>query len=208
MERGICGSTSWPVRSPSGMEAPSYNASFLIGPDGAVIGRHRKIHLFNVSLEDVKVKESAVLSPGDAPLVAELPFCRLGVAICYDVRFPEVFRFFGVVPGRRDRASRRVLAHHGGGALALAPPFARGRLPGLRRRRLPGAARWREVRDVRPLPRGRSWGTILREAGEGSETVIARLDAKLLERVRRELPVLVHRRPDLYDRWRAARKDQ
>jgi omega-amidase len=195
---------SFPERDGSAI----YNASFLIGPDGAVIGRHRKIHLFDVSLEEVKVKESAVLSPGDAPLVAELPFCRLGVAICYDVRFPEVFRFF---------ESSRV------DVIALPAAFSR----------TTGAAHWHLLLRSRavdcqayvaaacPAPLdgakyvtfGHSlvvdpWGTILREAGEGSETVIARLDAKLLERVRRELPVLVHRRPDLYDRWRAARKDQ
>jgi omega-amidase len=185
-----------------------HNTSFLLGPDGTVLGRHRKIHLFDVALEDVRVKESAVLTPGDAPLVADLPFCRLGVAICYDVRFPEVFRFF---------ESSRV------DVIALPAAFSR----------TTGAAHWHLLLRSRavdcqaylaaacPAPLdgakyvtfGHSlvvdpWGTVLREAGERAETVIVRLDAALLERVRRELPVLAHRRPDLYERWRAVtRKD-
>jgi predicted amidohydrolase len=181
-----------------------YNASFLVGPDGGLLGRHRKIHLFDVSLAEVKVKESAVLSPGDAPLIAELPFCRLGVAICYDVRFPEIFRAF---------ESARV------DVIALPAAFSR----------TTGAAHWHlllrsravdcqayvaaacpaPVESSKYVTYGHSlvadpWGAVLGEAGEGEEAVVVRLEAARLERVRRELPVLAHRRPDLYERWRSS----
>ena len=63
-----------------------YNAAYVIGPDGAVVGSYRKIHLFSPMKEDV------FLSPGDSPVVVETEIGRIGVILCYDLRFPELSR--------------------------------------------------------------------------------------------------------------------
>src|SRR5262249_31760598 len=63
------------------------------GPDGTLRAAYRKIHLFDVDLPDGTVlKESATVAAGSAPMVAETPFGAMGLSICYDVRFPELFR--------------------------------------------------------------------------------------------------------------------
>ena len=69
------------------------NRGFLFGPDGAKICSYDKIHMFDVDLDNGESwRESAVYSPGAVARMAELPFARLGFAICYDVRFPELFK--------------------------------------------------------------------------------------------------------------------
>ena len=69
-----------------------YNTSFVFGPDGRLIGRHRKIHLFDVDVQGgVVFHESDTLSAGDSITVVETEFGKIGVAICYDVRFPAMF---------------------------------------------------------------------------------------------------------------------
>ncbi|MCR6501749.1 carbon-nitrogen hydrolase family protein [Shinella sp. CPCC 101442] len=69
------------------------NRGFLFGPDGAKICSYDKIHMFDVDLDNGESwRESAVYAPGAVARMADLPFARLGFAICYDVRFPELFK--------------------------------------------------------------------------------------------------------------------
>ena len=69
------------------------NTSVLIGPDGVVVARYRKIHLFDVAVEDGPVdRESDRVSPGDHAVVADVDGVRVGLSICYDLRFPELYR--------------------------------------------------------------------------------------------------------------------
>ena len=69
------------------------NRGFLFGPDGAVICSYDKIHMFDVDLDNGESwRESAVYRPGTTARIASLPFAELGFAICYDVRFPQLFR--------------------------------------------------------------------------------------------------------------------
>lgn len=178
-----------------------HNSSFVIGPDGGVLGVARKIHLFDVSVGDVNVRESSLLSPGTKPLVLGLPFCRLGVAICYDMRFPAVFRHFEAK-----------------GVDVVALPAAFSRTTGLAHWHVTLRSRAVEsqvyVAAACPAPvegssyvcHGHSlvvdpWGTVLAEAGEGAQCIVAGLSARRLEDVRRQLPLLAHRRPDLYRSW-------
>lgn len=183
-----------------------HNSSFVLGPDGDVLGVHRKIHLFDVALESVKVTESAVFTPGERPLVVETSFCRLGVAVCYDTRFPGIFNFFEA---------------EGVEVVAIPAAFSR----------TTGSAHWHLLMRSRavdyqvylaaacPAPDESSayvayghslivdpWGAILAEAGEGAESIFAGLSASRLEKVRRELPLLKHRRPDLYELWAKPKK--
>lgn len=69
------------------------NRGFLFGPDGRIICRYDKIHMFDVDLDNGESwRESAVYQPGSEARTADLPFGKLGFAICYDVRFPQLFR--------------------------------------------------------------------------------------------------------------------
>ena len=69
------------------------NRAFLFGPDGAKIATYDKIHMFDVDLDNGESwRESATYEPGKCTVIAELPFARLGLAVCYDLRFPQLFR--------------------------------------------------------------------------------------------------------------------
>jgi predicted amidohydrolase len=69
------------------------NRSFLIGPDGAILARYDKIHMFDVEVGDGQTyRESRAYRPGEAAVLAGTPFARLGLTICYDVRFPHLYR--------------------------------------------------------------------------------------------------------------------
>jgi len=183
------------------LDGRRFNSSYFLGPVGEILGVHRKVHLFDVCLDTVKVQESDVFSSGDAPLVVETPFAHVGVAICYDTRFPAIFKTFET---------------RGVEVAAIPAAFSR----------TTGAAHWHLLMRSRavdyqiflaaacPAPVESSayiayghslvvdpWGSVLAEAGEGDETIIADLSATRLETVRRELPLLRHRREDLYRNW-------
>lgn len=70
-----------------------YNTSVLFGPDGAILATYRKIHLFDVDVsDDVRFKESDTVVAGEEVVVAQTPLARFGLSICYDLRFPELYR--------------------------------------------------------------------------------------------------------------------
>src|ERR1051325_5930222 len=70
-----------------------YNTSLLFDPAGKILAKYRKIHLFDVDIESgVSVKESATREFGDSAVVAETPFGGMGLSVCYDLRFPELYR--------------------------------------------------------------------------------------------------------------------
>ena len=69
------------------------NRSFLIGPDGIVVARYDKIHMFDVNVSESEIyRESTGYRPGSAAVLAETPFGRIGMTICYDLRFPQLYR--------------------------------------------------------------------------------------------------------------------
>ena len=69
-----------------------FNTSVLYGPDGDRVATYRKMHLFDVDVPGVTVQESACIAHGEEVVVAETPFGRVGMTICYDMRFPELYR--------------------------------------------------------------------------------------------------------------------
>ena len=69
------------------------NRSFLIGPDGGVVARYDKIHMFDVNVSESEIyRESAAYRPGSRAVLAETPFGRIGLTVCYDLRFPQLYR--------------------------------------------------------------------------------------------------------------------
>lgn len=174
-----------------------YNTSVLLGPEGQILAVYRKMHLFDVDLPGGPTyQESQFIQPGSEVVVAPLPGTPFtaGLAICYDLRFPELFRAlaaqgadllflpaaFTLITGRdhwevllRARAIENQ-------AYVVAPAQFGTHTPG---RRSYGRAL-----IVDP------WGLILAQAPDGEGVIYARLDHQRLTRLRRELPSLEHRR--------------
>jgi omega-amidase len=70
-----------------------YNTSFVFDPDGACIARHRKVHLFDVTVSNgISHRESDLFGAGDGPTIFDTALGKMGLAVCFDVRFPEMFR--------------------------------------------------------------------------------------------------------------------
>jgi len=172
------------------------NTTLLIAPDGTIAARYDKIHLFDASLSADKAayKESSVVKPGRRPGCARTPLGVMGLSICYDIRFPELYRkladagahiifipaAFTVPSGQAhwDTLTRaRAIENQ---AFVIAPAQTLSPYPGRRT--------YGHTRIVDP------WGRVLAEMNEGPGVVAADLDFDDLNRIRSELPALRHRR--------------
>ena len=135
-------------------DARTFNTAALVDERGVVVARYRKIHLFDIDLPGGPVlTESRNTAPGDALVVADSPVGRLGLSVCYDVRFPELYR--GLVDGARGRhgddGPRSLGAAAAGEGDRVAVVRARGRAVG----GAPGRAHHLGPRDDRrPVGRG------------------------------------------------------
>ncbi|KFY77841.1 hypothetical protein V498_09253 [Pseudogymnoascus sp. VKM F-4517 (FW-2822)] len=177
-----------------------YNTSLVFSPSGALLGTHRKVHLFDIDIPGkITFKESEVLTAGSQTTIIDFPeYGRVALAICYDVRFPEP----AMIAARK-------------GAFALIYPGAFNLTTGALHWELLGRARavdnqvfvglcspardmsagyhaWGHSMVIDP------WAKVLGEAGEGEEIVIAELRPEPLEEVRRNIPVSTQRRWDVY----------
>ena len=184
-------------RSPDGARAR--NASALLRPDGSLAAVYRKLHLFDVEVGGAVYRESAGTRPGDEVVCGEALGHRVGLTVCYDLRFPELYR---------------RLAVEGGAEILTVPSAftaATGRdhwEPLLRARAIENQAfviaanQW-GVHATGTASHGRSmivdpWGVVLAQAGDGETVVVADLDFARLRAVREALPALRHRRPEVY----------
>lgn len=171
--------------------------SHLIAPDGRCAVFYDKIHLFDVSIpgqESESYLESATTTPGERVIVAETPLGRLGLAVCYDVRFPALFHRLGVL-------GMDVLLL----PAAFTVPTGRAHWRALLQARaiesavyVVAAAQWGEHAGGRRTY-GHSmivgpWGDALAVQEGGAGVVSADLDMIELERIRNQFPVLAHRR--------------
>ena len=135
------------------------NRSFLIGPDGIVLASYDKIHMFDIDLPDGEsYRESANYQPGETAVISDLPWGRIGLTICYDVRFPALYRAlaesgasFLTVPSAFTVKDRR-----GALAYAVARPRHRERL--FRVRRGAGRHAREQARDLWPFADHRPLG--------------------------------------------------
>jgi len=170
-------------------------ACLIIGPDGDILGRYDKIHLFDVALGsgNEQYNESATIEPGEQSCVIDTPWGKLGVAICYDIRFPELFR-------------RMMLE----GAQIVALPSAFTATTGrahweilLRARAIEnqcyliapdqGASRQRSRQTWGHSMIVSPWGDILAELEEqGSGVATTEISLQKLERLREKFPALEH----------------
>ena len=176
------------------------NVSIVYDRDGARIAAYTKIHLFDVDVGGISYRESAGTEPGTQPVVADIDGVRVGLTVCYDLRFPELYR---------------VLALDGGATVLTVPSnFTL----------LTGMAHWELLLRARAVenqafvlatgqhgyPGGLNkpsyghsmiidpWGTVLAQAPDGDGVIVADLDMAALADIRERLPALRHRRPDAY----------
>ncbi len=179
-------------------EEKASNTSVLIGPGGKDLAVYRKIHMFDVNAGGVSYRESEHERPGTEPVVAPLGDISLGMTVCYDLRFPELFR---------------ILALRGARVIAVPSAFtlATGRDHWevlLRARAIEDQVFVVAPNQVGEAPPhyssfGRSlivdpWGVVLATAPDGEGFAAAELDFAAQDRVRGSLPSLANRRPAAY----------
>lgn len=176
-----------------------YNTSTFFTPDGELAAVYRKIHLFDVKAPDRQYLESASIAPGEEIVTAKAGSATLGLSVCYDVRFPELYR---------------LLALRGAGILAVPAAFTlqtgKDHWELLLRARavenqafVVAPAQWGQKADGR-WTYGRSmivdpWGTVLAQCPDRDGYALASLDLDYLERLRTEFPALKNRRPESYE---------
>lgn len=179
----------------------TFNRAELVGTEGQLLARYDKIHLFDVDLPDGNTyRESATVQPGDQlPPVVDVPgLGRIGLSICYDVRFPELYRHlaqagadFLFVPAAftaftgKDHWQVLLQARAIENTAYVVAPAQTGQHYG--RRQSHGHAL---VIDP--------WGTVLADAGVSVSAAIAPIDPGHAQRVRAQMPSLRHRRPNLF----------
>ena len=179
------------------------NRSFLIAPDGSIAARYDKIHMFDVAVSPAETfRESAAYRPGDQAVVADTPFARLGMTVCYDVRFPALYR---------------ALAQGGAGVLTVPAAF----------NHITGAAHWQVLLCARAIENGcyvlapaqcgthatthaapgaaprrthghslvvAPWGEVLADGGTDPGVTFAEIDLAEVTRARTRIPSLQHDR--------------
>ncbi len=172
-----------------------HNTSVVFGPQGERLGVYRKIHLFDVEIGDgASYRESQTVAPGTEVVVAQTPVARLGMSVCYDLRFPELYR---------------QLSSQGATLLAVPAAFTL----------MTGKDHWEVLLRARaienlsyliaPAQHGKHsgnrltfgqalivdpWGMVIARASDGEGLALAEYDPAVVERIRRSLPSLSHRR--------------
>lgn len=177
-----------------------YNTAYVFGRDGKQIGKHRKAHLFDINVEGGQhFKESDTLSPGEWIGCFDTEFGKVGLCICYDFRFPE---------------TARLMAQDGAKIILVPAAFNMTTGPAhwelmFRQRAVEsqcyviGTAPARDA-ESSYISWGHSiavdpWGKILTQMDEKEGIRIVKLDLDYVDKVRQELPLLAHRRKDLYE---------
>src|SRR3972149_2231832 len=168
------------------------SACLVFDSEGRRVARYDKMHLFGLDLGEQRFDESRTIEPGEQPVAIDTPFGRIGLAVCYDLRFPALYRALGVVDARLVPSAFTSVT---------------------------GAANWELLVRARAVenqcyviapaqgglhPNGRRthghsmivdpWGEVLASRAEGEGVVLAEPDAGRLAEVRQSLPALQHRK--------------
>jgi len=176
-----------------------YNTSFVFGPGGELLARHRKIHLFDVDVPGgIFFRESDTLSSGNTVTLFATPFGPVGVAICYDIRFPELIR-------RMTLQGMKCLILPAAFNMTTGP--AHWELT-MRARALDNQLYVAAVSPARNEKAGyvayghsmvaNPWGEVLVQADEKPCVITVDIDPTRQIAIREQLPLLKHRRPDIY----------
>ena len=174
------------------------NTCCVFAPDGSLAAVYRKIHLFDVEVGGAVYRESEAEEPGTEPVLTEAAGWGLGLSVCYDVRFPELYRLLATsgaelltVPANFTLATGRDHWHLLLRARAVENQCyvaAAGQVG----EPVPGRPSYGHSLVVDP------WGTVLVDAPDEETVVVAELDRARLRRIRETLPSLANRQPDAY----------
>jgi len=180
-------------------EGRIFNTCFVFDEQGLTIGKHRKMHLFDIDIPgQMTFRESDAFSAGNSLEVVQHPTLNLAVVICYDIRFPELARWAAL-----------------GGAQLLVVPAAFNMTTGPAHWEILFRARAVDnqlfVAAASPARNDKSsyqawghsmvvdpWGTVISQAGSDETILYADLDLDMIGRIRQQLPLLRHRRTDVY----------
>lgn len=190
-------SGSFCEKIPGGEKA--YNTSVIIDPEGEIIARYRKLHTFDVTLPDGTVcDESARVHPGDEIVTVDTALGKLGMSICYDIRFPELYR---------------IMALDGAQVIFTPASFT---MP-------TGKDHWEPILRTRAIENGcyivspgqigkkvhftaygnsmvvDPWGTVVSRARDTVGVIYAEIDLDYEDAIRAKIPSLANRRADVYD---------
>jgi deaminated glutathione amidase len=177
----------------------TYNTSTFFGPDGKMSAVYRKIHLFDVKAPDREYLESRTIAAGTEIVTAKAGAATIGLSVCYDVRFPELYRLLAlrgagifVVPSAftlqtgKDHWELLLRARAVENQVYVVAPAQWGRK---------ADGRWTYGRSIIVDP----WGTVLAQCPDRDGHALATLDLDYLDRFREEFPALGNRRPEAYD---------
>uniref|UniRef100_A0AC11APJ0 Nitrilase family member 2 n=1 Tax=Ovis aries TaxID=9940 RepID=A0AC11APJ0_SHEEP len=207
-------SSLWPhpggieARSPDSLPAWSipekdagklYNTCAVFGPDGTLLVKHRKLHLFDIDVPGkITFQESETLSPGDSFSTFDTPYCSVGLGICYDIRFSELAQIYA-------QRGCQLLVYPGAFNLTTGPAhwelLQRGRAVDNQvyvataspaRDEKASYVAWGHSTVVSP------WGEVLAKAGTEETIVYADIDLKKLAEIRQQIPIFRQKRSDLY----------
>ena len=179
-----------------------HNTSTFFGPDGGMSAVYRKIHLFDVKAPDREYLESETVAPGAVIVTAKAGAATLGLSVCYDLRFPELYRLLAlrgaevlVVPAAftlqtgKDHWELLLRARAVENQAFVVAPAQWGQK---------ADGRWTYGRSVIVDP----WGTVLAQCPDRDGYALATLDLDYLDRFRQDFPAIKNRRPGAYD-WEA-----
>ena len=175
-----------------------FNTTIAYNPSGETIGIYRKIHLFDVDFENLHFQESAVLSAGNTPLLIDTPWGKIGILICYDLRFPELIRLYALR-----------------GAIMVVVPAAFNSVTGPLHWEVLFRARAIDnqvfLLGASPAPHPQAsyqayghslivdpMGRVVEQLGNEETIIVKEIDLSLVDQARQQLPLLKHRRHDLY----------
>tara|TARA_Y100000590_G_scaffold451416_1_gene592782 strand:+ start:2424 stop:3251 length:828 start_codon:yes stop_codon:yes gene_type:complete len=174
-----------------------YNTSFLVDPKGDLAGIYRKMHLFDVNLKlqgGISYKESKSIAPGKSPVCVSTPFGKVGLSVCYDLRFPELYRNY-MAEGARFLAVPSAFAPETG--RAHWEILLRGRAienqcfviaPAQSGAHSPTRSSYGHTLLIDP------WGSVLAKATRQEEVIVADLNLQAQTQIRESLPCLKNRR--------------
>lgn len=177
-----------------------YNTSYLFDKQGNIIAKHRKMHLFDIDISGkITFKESDVLSAGDDFTIADTEFGKVGIGICYDIRFPEYARILA-----KNEAD--ILIYPGAFNMTTGPAhwellfrmraldnqvFCVGVAPALNK----DAIYHSYGHSIITNP----WGDIIAQGDEKESLIISEIDLDEIKKIRDELPLLKNKRDNLYE---------
>ena len=179
----------------SNREGYVHNTCVVVSPEGKLVTTYRKIHLFDVDIPGgAQFKESGTVAPGGEAVTVDTPWAKVGLSICYDLRFPELYRALSAA-GARVVIVPAAFTLHTGKDHWLTLLRARAienqvyvLAPGQVGRSHENRVCWGKSAIIDP------WGALLAEAPDRECVIVAEVDLAWQDKVRRELPCLMHRK--------------